>query len=257
MWPGLKHANNLIGVLILLLAIGYNILRARQGRKMFIRRLAGLQAVEEAVGRATEMGKPILYLPGMLDVDQPSTLAALSILGHVSRKAAEYDTPILVPCRFAVTMSTAQEVVREAHLSAGRPDSFNRDNVRYITEDQFGYVASVDGTMLRERPAANFFMGYYYAESLVLAETGHSTGAIQIAGTDATPQLPFFVAACDYTLIGEELYAASAYLSQDPQQVGSLKGQDFGKFLIMVIMLVCSLLFSFHVDIVKAWFKIG
>jgi len=65
--------------------------------------------------------------------------------------------------------------------------------------------------MLREKPAANFFMGMFYAESLILAETGNRTGAIQIAGTDADTQLPFFITACDYTLMGEELYAASAY----------------------------------------------
>ena len=71
--------------------------------------------------------------------------------------------------------------------------------------------------MLRDRPAAHIFMGSFYAESLLLAETGFSTGAIQVAGTANVHQLPFFVVACDYTLIGEELYAASAYLSGEPQ----------------------------------------
>ena len=66
----------------------------------------------------------------------------------------------------------------------------------------------------------------------ILAETGNSIGAIQIAGTAESSQLPFFVAACDYTLIGEELFAASAYLSRQPDQLGSLKGQDAGKLLV-------------------------
>jgi len=96
----------------------------------------------------------------------------------------------------------------------------------------------VDGIMLREKPAANFFMGAYMAESLLLAELGGTTGAIQIAGTDSDHQLPFFIAACDYTLIGEELYAASAYLSREPVLVGTLRGQDFGKgFLLGVLVL--------------------
>ena len=72
----------------------------------------------------------------------------------------------------------------------------------------------------------------------MLAETGNSTGAIQIAGTASASQLPFFVAACDYTLIGEELYAASAYLSDDPMQIGSLKGQDAAKALIMALIIL-------------------
>jgi hypothetical protein len=83
--------------------------------------------------------------------------------------------------------------------------------------------------MVRKKPAACFYMGSFFAESLLLAETGNSIGAIQVAGTAEPSQLPFFVAACDYTLIGEEFFAASAYLSGEPHQLGSLKGQDIGK----------------------------
>jgi hypothetical protein len=56
---------------------------------------------------------------------------------------------------------------------------------------------------------------------------------VQIAGTASPSQLPFFVTACDYTLIGEELFAASAYLSREAKLLGSIKGQDFGKVLFM------------------------
>jgi hypothetical protein len=68
------------------------------------------------------------------------------------------------------------------------------------------------------------------------------TGAIQIAGTDAFTQLPFFVTTCDYTLMGEELYAASAYLSREPRMLGSLKGQDIGKAFLIAAILFGSLL---------------
>jgi len=47
-------------------------------------------------------------------------------------------------------------------------------------------------------------------------------------------QIPFFFVACDYTLIGEELFAAQAYLSKDLRLIGSLKGQDVGKMLSMI-----------------------
>jgi len=91
--------------------------------------------------------------------------------------------------------------------------------VHYLTDDQFAYAAGVNGIMIREKPAACLYMGKFYAESLILAETGNSIGAIQIAGTASQAQIPFFVTACDYTLIGEEFFAASAYLSQDMVKV--------------------------------------
>jgi len=249
-----SRLNHLGALGVLGLAIAYFIWAARK-RELFIRPIAGLKAVDNAVGRATEMGKPILYVPGLEDVDEIQTLASLSILRHVARKAAEYDSSILVPTRRAVVMSTAQEVVKEAYTAAGRPDGYHAENIRYLTDDQFGYVVGVDGIMLRERPAANFYLGMFYAESLILAETGHATGAIQIAGTAAPSQLPFFVAACDYTLIGEELYAASAYLSQDPLQIGSLRGQDVGKAILMLAILMGALMLSFGNSGLKDWFQ--
>ena len=99
-------------------------------------------------------------------------------------------------------------------------------------------------------------MGAFFAESLVLAETGNSIGAIQIAGTAMPAQLPFFIAACDYTLIGEELFAASAYLSREPRQLGSLKGQDIGKVFILIFAIGGILLATFGLYDISAWFLV-
>jgi len=135
-------------------------------------------------------------------------------------------------------MTAAQETVKEAYTEAGRPDLYNQDNITFLTSDQFGYAAGVDGIILREKPGAIFWLGYFYAESLIMAETGHSVGAIQLAGTTETTQLPFFVAACDYTMIGEEIYAASCYLKPEPVMLGTIKGEDFIKMLLIIIISV-------------------
>ena len=62
-------------------------------------------------------------------------------------------------------------------------------------------------------------------------------------------QLPFFVAACDYTLIGEELFAASAYLSREAKLLGSLKGQDLGKAIFLVSIVVGLILEHFGLSV--------
>ncbi len=243
--------NNLIGVVIITGCIAWYIYRARKGRPLFVRKLAALSAFPEAVGRATEMGKPILYIPGVADIDDIQTLASMSVLEHVSAEVASYDMPLLVPNCCSVVMSMAQEVVHNAYSKAGHPDSYQRDYVSYLSDEQFSFAAGVSGIMVRQQPAAIFYMGNFLAEALILAETGNSTGAIQIAGTASVSQLPFFVAACDYTLIGEELYAASAYLSQDPLQLGSLKGQDAVKALFMALIIIGALLVSLG----QTWIK--
>ena len=231
-----------IGMLIILSlmagVITYFIESGKKGKELFIREIAGLAAVDDAVGRATEMGKPVLYIPGIMDMDDIQTIASMVILGRVARKTAEYGSSLLVPTCRSVVMSVAQEVVKEGYIQVGRPDAYNKENIQYLTDDQFGYAAGVDGIMVREKPAAIFLLGTFYAESLILAETGRSVGAIQIAGTAMPSQIPFFVAACDYTLIGEELFAASAYLSREPKLLGSLKGQDAAKLFFMILIVV-------------------
>ena len=221
------------GVILLIVggSVVYYIQLARSGRELKVRRIAGLEAVDEAVGRATEMGRPCLFVPGILDINDMQTIAGVTVLSRVAGLTAEFDARLDVPTSRSLVMTACRETVEAAYLGAGRPDAFNEDSVYYLTDEQFGYVAGVTGKMLRERPAACFYMGAFFAESLILAETGNAVGAIQVAGTAMPSQLPFFVAACDYTLIGEELFAASAYLSGESHQLGSLKGQDVGKVL--------------------------
>jgi hypothetical protein len=225
-------------VLLLLPAISILIPILKRGGKIYIRPIPALQAVEEAIGRATEMGKPILFVPGISSIGDIATLAALNILSPVAEKAARYDCRLIVPNYDPIVYTIAQEVVKEAYLKAGRPDAYSDENVYFLSPRQFAFAAAVSGLMMRERPATNFFLGMFYAESLILAETGNMTGAIQIAGTDAITQLPFFIVACDYTLIGEELYAAGAYMGGDPKLTGSLKGQDWNKALAILVILV-------------------
>lgn len=211
---------------------------ARKGKELFVRKIPGIAAVEEAVGRATEMGKPVLFIPGISDVDEIETIAGLSILGRVAKITAQYDTPLSVPVRYPMVLAAGQEVVEQSYLEVGRHDSYDRDTVRYVAGEQFAFTATVNGWMVREKPAANIYMGAFFAESLLLAETGNAAGAIQIAGTARPEQLPFFIAACDYTLMGEELYAASSYLSREPLLLGGLKGQDFVKVLIILAIIL-------------------
>ncbi|UCG30307.1 MAG: fibronectin type III domain-containing protein [candidate division WOR-3 bacterium] len=241
--------NVLAAIAIFTGMLAYFVTKARSGKGLFIRKIAGLAAVEEAVGRATEMGKPILYVPGLGDIDWTATIASMNILGEVAKKIARYDTALIVPNRWSVTYTVAKEVVKEAFISEGSPEKFREEYVRYVTEAQFGFAAAITGIMMRDKPATNFFIGRFWAESLIMAETGSQAGSFQIAGTDSVLQLPFFVTACDYTLIGEELYAASAYLSREPLLLGSLKAQDYGKLIVLLILLSFTFISFFNINL--------
>jgi hypothetical protein len=178
---------------ILFSAILYFISKAKSGKELFIRKIPGLEAVDDAVGRATEMGRKIIYIPGINDMDDIQTIAGITILGRVAKLVAGYEAKLEVPVCRSMVMVACRETVKEAYLNAGHSDAYNDNMVHYLTDDQFAYAAACDGIFVREKPAAIFLMGTFFAESLVLAETGNSVGAIQIAGTARPAQLPFFV----------------------------------------------------------------
>jgi hypothetical protein len=237
-WFNANRANVLFAVVISFLFILGFILYGKKRKKLYVRPIAGLGAIDDAIGRATEMGKPILYSSGLGKMDRVATMASMNILGSVAEKTAEYNTPLIFPNYDPVVMTTAQEVVKEGYSKAGHPEAYKPDNIFFVTQSQFGYAAAVDGIMTRQLPATNLFLGTFEAEALILAETGNSIGAVQIAGTDSTIQLSFFIVACDYTLIGEELFVASGYLTKDPQILGSIKGQDWLKAIIVLLILI-------------------
>ena len=223
---------------------------AEDGKEIFIREIPGIKAMEEAVGRATEMGKPVLFVPGILDFNEVETIAGINVLGHVSSLTADYETELNVPVSKSIVMEAAREMCKESYLQAGRPDLYNNDMVYFLADSQFAYAAGINGYMLREKPAACFYQGKFYAESLLLAETGNSIGAIQIAGTGSSSQIPFFVTACDYTLIGEEFLTASAILSDKPDLKGSIRGQDIIKLLVILGM-IATVIISGYSEIIQ------
>lgn len=236
-WFRADRINTLLMTLLITGVFLYSLSRAKKGQG-FIRRITGLDAIEEAVGRATEMGKPIFYTTGLYDIEAISTIASVFVLGEVAKKVAAYDCGLVVPHKQFLTMSVCRAVTKEAYAEAGRSDSYKEDSNFFLNPDQFAYATGVEAIITREKPAACFFMGSFAAEALLMSEVGTTVGAIQVAGTDSEDQLPFFFTSCDYTLIGEELYAAGAYLSNDPLLVSALKVQDFGKLLFMVLAVV-------------------
>jgi len=244
-WFAKHKLNQLIAFFVLAIIImSFARIAKMNPHKLFIRRLAGLDAVEEALGRAAEMGKPVFFCHGPGDLSSVVTISAINLLGKIAERVGEYGTELKVTCLDYLVMQVSQEMVRDAYTRVGRSDAYRDDDVMFVTGDTFAYSAAVGGMMVREKAGTAFFFGRFGSESLLLSETGAVTKAIQIAGTDSFTQIPFFITTCDYTLIGEEMYAGSAYLSREPRLVGAVKGQDTVKAITMTVIVVGTVLAS-------------
>jgi hypothetical protein len=231
--------SGVITALVLMVLTWYFVTAARAGRPMpEIRKLAGLDAIDEAIGRATEMGRPVFLANRTAGVGSVHSFALWGYMGYVAKLCAQYDTNFVNIAGDYLAAAVNEEVIKQSYLEAGRPDAFKPDTVRYVPGDQWAWTSATSGMLKRERPATTMWIGYFYAESMTLSEVGAQIGAIQIAATTNTAQLPFFIAACDYTLIGEEEYAASAYLSKEPMLTGTLVAEDVGKVIVAAVVVL-------------------
>ncbi len=246
-YPG--EATGFLLILLLGILIYYFVRAASSGKNLVsIRKIPGLEAIDESIGRATEMGKTVLYNIGSGAVTAPDTIASWPILEYVVKVCANYDTRLIQLNRNYLVYGVSDEIVKQAYLQAGKPDLYNENDVRWYSDSQWSFTMAAVGFMQRERPAAHFMLGNYAAEALLLAETGAVLDMIQIAGTTNILQIPFFVASCDYTLLGEELYAASAYISREPVLVASVVAQDFIKMLVSAVIVAGSVLATFQAE---------
>jgi hypothetical protein len=236
----MDHANTqiVIATAAVIFVILYKIFSARAGREIYIRRIAGLNALEEAIGRATEMGRPMLFHPGIGGITDIATLAALGVLSYVARCGAKMGSRLIFVTCVPVLVPIAEDIIKQAYQAEGQSELFKAEDVRYLAAQGDQLALGANDLMREEKTASHFFFGTYDYTSLLLTEPGQHTGAMQIAGCRDYFQVPFFIASCDYTIICEELYAASAYLTREPTMLGSLIGQDYAKIAVLVIIIL-------------------
>ena len=236
-----------LGILVVgvMLIVGVLILAKKGKLSPKIRKVPGLTAIEESIGRCTEMGRPVHFAVGRSSLTSPNaaeTIAGLSLLGHVAKLAAQYGVELIFTNQLPEVQPLGEDIVQQGFVASGKGEQYDSKNVRFLSSFAMAYTSGAIGIMHREKIAANFMLGGWYAESLIMAEAGFNQGAIQVAGTTQFAQLPFFITVCDYVLIGEELLAAAAYVSEDQVQLGSLVGQDFMKLIAIFLVLAGALL---------------
>jgi len=172
-------------------------------------------------------------------------------LKHVATLSAKLGAELIAPQARVDVMPVAIELVKDAYRAEGKLDELNVDEqLPYLSGTQFAWASGIIGMASRLKPAANIMIGPFWAESMMFAETFDRVGSMQVGGTARTYQIPFFAALCDYVLIGEEIFAAGAYVSGDPQQIGSIASQDWFKLAAIGLSIVGALLSSVGVDII-------
>jgi hypothetical protein len=248
-------AGRVIGLITLAIITGsivYYMQRAYSGKLPKLRRLAAVNQIDEILGRCVEMGRPAYYLMDTVTMDNPSvlapTVAAFQILAYTARSAARLGSKFFVPVTQGLAYTIASEVVDEAYKAENKQDELKLDEVVMYLPDGADRMYIINH-MWSDEMAGAFFLGSWYHKAVIFTENAARVGAMMLGGTDTTHNIPFLVAICDYSIIGEELYALGAYVSEDPTVSSSLAGQDVGKFIAAILIILGSVLITLGMSI--------
>ena len=225
-------------------------------RKSRTKPIQGLDKLRNWIKEAERLDRCVFFTPGTGGIGSTDTLAALALLRYVARLCVRHDVKLIIANGDQNVHQVTEEILKGAYAKAGKASKYTVDSVRYISGSVYAYAAGVMGLLRRVRPAVNIFVGSFSAESLEIAEAGRSEALYQFAGTSSIDQLPFFLATCDLTLLGGELYVAQSYLSRDVREVSWTIGQDAGKAIAILLILAGTILVSFGNDIVVNLLKL-
>jgi len=220
--------------------------------EVWIRRLPALDFIDESIGRAAEMGRPVIdHIGGGSPSEEnaPATVAGLSVLGYVARLTARHGVELISPMQVQSTIPMAQDVIRTAYTMEGKGDVFeaNMEEMLVWAPSNANLVALIQ----RKRPAVHIIIGPTWHEVMQTLEMAGRLGAVNIGGTNRVIQIPIVCAVCDMSLIGEEIFAVGAYLSKTKSMVGSLAAEDWCKIATMFFSILGIVLATLGPSFVK------
>lgn len=241
----------LLLLIIVLLVIIFTLLhhaRALSGKQPISRRpLPALDIVKSALARGAETGRPIHLSPGSGVIgtrfSTAETVAGLLAAERVAAEAALNGAPILASSGDAIAHLALRGTLRQAYQRAGLGQDYDPANVQLLTnQDPMAYASGVTTLYGRQRIEASQMIGSFGQEFMLMGEEGTQRGVPQLGGTTTTVALPLVYLTADGTLIGEEIYAAEAYLARSPAPMARLLTQDTLRTVVIVAIILLMLL---------------
>jgi hypothetical protein len=242
----------LMAIVAAILAL-YFFNESQKGKVRQIRRVPGLDALDEAINRSVEMGRPVLASTSYDSLATAHTMAVMSgisLIRYSAVETAKKGIPLLLPIGPPDVLALVDENYREATIEAGAPEMYNPENVVYLTTQQWAYTSGVMDMIQDYRPGACIFVSRFHAEILHIGLAARRVGSVMIGGTPHWGMSAFFAVTADYTLLGDEIYAAAGYASKDNAMISFLSAQDVMKWIAGALILLGSLLATVGTDIV-------
>jgi hypothetical protein len=234
-----------LGVLILASVLLLVFILWRRRSPAALRPIAAFEQLNRAVGLAVENGTRLHFSLGrgsLFPARGASALAGLAMLRRLSERTSVSDNPPIVTSGDASLAILSQDTLQSGYRAAGAEEQYRFTTGRLAGLTPFSYAAGAMPTVHDENVSANVFIGDFGPEAALLTEAAERQNSTLIASSDNLAAQSIFYASAQEPLIGEELFAAGAYVGAGPAHEASLNVQDVLRWLVVLSILIGSLL---------------
>ena len=242
MWPSqTEPVAALVLVVLILLFLGWFTRRAHKTTGFPFRPIVAFQTLRGLLGRTAESGKKVhlsMGSAGLGDEQTAATAIGLAVLRHMADQGAAFGYSPIVTVADPVLMLVAQDILYRAYQRTGLGASYRSTDVRLIAPDATAYAVGAQQEINQETVAANVMVGHFGDEYLLMGEPGAQREIIQMVGSNTLEAQPLMMATSNRVLVGEELFAAGAYLTGRPAHIASLHVQDLVRVLLVIAIVV-------------------
>jgi hypothetical protein len=205
-----------------------------------LREIPALTRLYRAIGLSVEDGTRLhisLGHGGLLDARAGSALAGLAILRGIAEKTSVSDRPAVATAGNASLGLLTQDTIQAGYQAAGVDELYTPTTGRVTGLSPFGYVAGAMHITSNENVSANILMGHFGPEVGLLSEASDRENVVVIGASDDLSGQSVLFATSQDALIGEELFAAGAYVGTGAAHAASLTVQDILRWIIILVLL--------------------
>jgi hypothetical protein len=205
-----------------------------------LREIPALTQMYRAIGLSVEDGTRlhvVLGHGGLLDARGGSALAGLAVLRGIAEKTSVSDRPAVASAGDPALGLLTQDTIQAGYQASGASELYTPTTGRVTGLGPWGFAAGAMHITQNENVSANIMLGNFGPEAGLLMEASDRENVTVIgASNDLAGQAVLFAGAQE-ALIGEELFAAGAYIGKAASHAASLTLQDLLRWVIVLTLL--------------------
>lgn len=225
-------------VLSILGLLGLTLLRSRSARRL--RDIPAFAQLQRLIGLSVEEGTRLhvsLGRSGLLTGRGGASLAGLAMLRTLTERTSVGDQPPVATTGDPALALLTQDTLQAGYQAAAAGDLYIPTTGRLSGLTPFSYAAGAMPVLREENVSANLLIGGFGPEAALITDAAMRVGVPTIGATDDLAAQSILYAAAQEPLIGEELFAAGAYLGADPAHAASVTLQDILRWLLVLFLL--------------------